>query len=60
VDIKYYFELQVQGQYLRAEIDGVKLFEVTDGDSRLDGGCVAYVVDEACILSSSMTVSPAH
>jgi hypothetical protein len=56
VDIKYDFELQVRGQQLRAALDGVQLFEVHD--ARLDGGAVAYVVDEACILSSSVTVGP--
>jgi len=60
VDINYSFELQVHSQGLFAKIDGVKLFEITDDDTRLDSGCIAYVVDEACILSSSMTVSPAH
>jgi ADP-ribosylglycohydrolase len=57
VDIMYDFELQVRGQQIRASLDGVQLFEVHD--ARLDGGAVAYVVDEACILSSSVTVGPA-
>ena len=50
VDTNYRFELQVHGQLLLATIDGAKLLEVTDGDTRLDGGCIAYVVDAACIL----------
>ena len=58
VDINYTFELQIQGNMLRAGLNGVQLFEVQDDDARLDCGAIAYLVDEACVLSASVEISP--
>jgi len=59
VDINYTFDLQIQGNILRAGLNGVELFEIQDDDTRLDCGAIAYLVDEACVLSASMEISPA-
>jgi ADP-ribosylglycohydrolase len=58
VDINYTFDLQIQGNMLRAGLNGVQLFEIQDDDTRLDCGAIAYLVDEACVLSASVEISP--
>jgi len=58
VDIEYDFALRVEGSRLRASIDGATLFDVTDEVAGLESGCIAYVVDEACIFSGAMSVMP--
>ena len=59
VDINYTFDLQVQGNMLRASLNDIQLFEVQDADTRLDCGAIAYLVEEACVLSTSVEISPA-
>ena len=58
VDINYTFDLQIQGNVLRASLNDIQLFEVEDEDTRLDCGAIAYLVEEACVLSASVEISP--
>ena len=58
VDINYKFDLQVRGNTLRASLNDIQLFEVEDEDTRLDCGAIAYLVEEACVLSASIAISP--
>ena len=59
MDINYKFDLQIQGNMLRASMNDIQLFEVQDEDTRLDCGAIAYLVEEACVLSASIEISPA-
>ena len=58
VDINYTFDLQIQDNVLRASLNDIQLFEVEDEDTRLDCGAIAYLVEEACVLSASVEISP--
>jgi hypothetical protein len=53
----YALRLQVSGNRLQGWIDGVQLFDCIDGDTPLDGGSVALVVEEGCITCDSVSVS---
>ena len=59
VDINYTFDLQIQGNVLRANLNDIHLFEVHDEDTRLNCGAIGYLVEEACVLSASVEISPA-
>ena len=59
VDVNYTFDLQIQGNVLRASLNDILLFEVHDEDTRLNCGAIAYLVEEACVLSASVEISPA-
>jgi len=58
VDRDYAFDLRVEGNRITGSIDGIALFQVEDTDRPLDGGGVAYLIEEGCILSEAFSVSP--
>ena len=51
------FSLSVSGNQVSGSIDGQTLFTVTD-DNPLDGGGVAFVVEEGRIMSEGVEVTP--
>jgi ADP-ribosylglycohydrolase len=52
------FRLRVTGNRIHGWIDGQSLFDVSDNTDPLDGGGVAFVVEEGRIMSEAMTVKP--
>ena len=52
------FTLSVAGSQITASIDGRTLFTVTDNDSPLTGGGVAFVVEEGRVMSEGVEVTP--
>lgn len=52
------FRMSVTGNRIQAGIDGQPLFDVWDNDHPLEGGGVAFVVEEGRIMSGAMTVTP--
>jgi len=54
----YGFRLAASGSHIEASIDGRPLFAVDDTDRPLDGGGVAFVVEEGRIMSDEMRVGP--
>lgn len=58
VEIDYALRLQVESANLRAWIDGQLLFEVEDIENPLQGGGVAFVLEEGHMMSESMWVKP--
>lgn len=53
----YDLRLDVQGTYIEARIDGDLLFAVDDSDRPLNGGGVAFVVEEGRVMSNEMRVA---
>ena len=56
----YALNMQVSGNQIKAWVDGDLQFDVTDVDTPLSGGAVAYTVDLGHIASQAMTVKPVH
>jgi hypothetical protein len=56
----YTLKVHVSGNQLKAWVDGVLQFDITDEGSRLSGGGVAYVVDQGHLSSQAMTVKPTN
>jgi hypothetical protein len=52
------FALAVEGNRIRAAIDGNTIFTVSDQDSPLTGGGVAFVVEEGRVMSDAVKVGP--
>jgi hypothetical protein len=50
--------MEVSGNQIRAWIDDELKFEIVDEENPLQGGGVAYVVDQGHIGSQAMTVKP--
>lgn len=48
---EYHLRLQVQGSILRAWVDDAMLFEVEDQKDLLDGGGVAFILEEGTMMS---------
>jgi ADP-ribosylglycohydrolase len=57
-DATYDLRLEVQGNRLRAIIDGEEIFEVEDDDRPLTGGAVALVCEEGRLESEVVRVQP--
>ena len=57
-DLTYELRLRVQGNRLRASIDGEGIFDVEDKDRPLTGGAVALVCEEGRAESESVRVRP--
>ena len=57
-DVAYDLRLRVQGNRLRASIDGAEIFDVEDGDRPLEGGAVALVCEEGRTGSEVVRVRP--
>lgn len=55
-DAAHRFALRVRGARVAALIDGKIVFDVEDGDAPLEGGAVAYVVEEGHLSSDSIGV----
>jgi hypothetical protein len=53
----YELALDVEGENLRASIDGEVLFEVVDRHRALASGAVAFVCEEGCMTSDSLEVT---
>jgi hypothetical protein len=53
----YELAIDVDGNQIRAEIDGVHLFSIVD-DEPLAGGGVGLVVEEGCLSSGAVRVTP--
>jgi ADP-ribosylglycohydrolase len=53
----YDLEIDVEGDRLRASVDGRSLFEVVDGDRPLAAGAAAFVCEEGCLTSEALEVS---
>ena len=54
----YYLSLTVAGNWITAEINGQKLFEVQDGSNPLTGGAVALVCEEGRTATQTVRVQP--
>jgi hypothetical protein len=54
----YQLKLEVSGNQIKAWIDDELQFELVDEESPLQGGGVAFVVDQGHISSQAMTVKP--
>jgi hypothetical protein len=52
------FRLRVAGNRIQGWIDGQPIFDVVDADRPLNGGGVAFVVEDGRIMSEAMTVTP--
>ncbi|NIT51398.1 MAG: ADP-ribosylglycohydrolase family protein, partial [Phycisphaerae bacterium] len=52
----YQLKMEVSGNQIQAWIDGELQLEVVDEENSLQGGGVAYVVDQGHISSQAMTV----
>jgi ADP-ribosylglycohydrolase len=52
------FALALEGNRIRAAIDGKTLFTVSDQDSPLTGGGIAFVVEEGRVMSDAVKVGP--
>ena len=57
-DVTYELRLEVQGNRLRASIDGEEIFDVRDGDRPLTEGAVALVCEEGRMESEVVRVRP--
>jgi ADP-ribosylglycohydrolase len=57
-DITYELCLKVQGNRLRASIDGEEIFDMKDDDRSLTGGAVALVCEEGRMESEVVRVRP--
>ncbi len=57
-DVTYELRLKVQGNRLRASIDGEEIFDVEDHDRPLTGGAVALVCEEGRTESEVVRVRP--
>lgn len=57
-DVTYELRLEVQGNRLRASIDGDEIFDVEDDDRPLRGGAVALVCEEGRMGSEVVRVRP--
>ena len=57
-DVTYELRLEVQGNRLRASIDGEEIFDVEDDDQPLTGGAVALVCEEGRMESEVVRVRP--
>ncbi len=57
-DVTYDLRLEVQGDRLRASIDGEVVFDVRDEDRPLTGGAVALVCEEGRAESEAVRVRP--
>ncbi|MBI1300015.1 ADP-ribosylglycohydrolase family protein [bacterium] len=55
-DAVHTFTVQVDGQQIHAAIDGNSLFNVEDTDRPLDGGGVAFVIEEGRIAGEGVNV----
>ena len=53
----YELALDVEGEHLRASVDGQVLFEVVDRDPALASGAVAFVCEEGCMTSEALEVT---
>lgn len=58
LDVTYELRLKVQGNRLRASIDGEEIFDVQDDDRPLTGGAVALVCEEGRTESEVVRVRP--
>ena len=56
LDKAYALNLRVEGQTIRASVDGHVLFEVQD--DTLSGGAIALLVDTGSIATEGVRVSP--
>jgi ADP-ribosylglycohydrolase len=54
----YQLKMEVSGNQIQAWIDDELQFEIVDEENHLQGGGVAYVVDQGHISSQAMTVKP--
>ena len=57
---RYEIVLIVEGDRIRAKIDGNQLFDVADARQPLTGGGVAFVVEEGCVDGGDVWVQPVH
>jgi hypothetical protein len=57
--VPYNLQLQVNGNRLRASVDGVPLFDVQDNDRPLSDGAIALVIEEGRMATEAVTVGPA-
>lgn len=53
----YDFRLAATGPHIQASIDGQTLFAVDDTERPLDGGGVAFVIEEGRVMSDEMRVA---
>jgi ADP-ribosylglycohydrolase len=53
----YELALEVEGEHLRASVDGVVVFDVVDRHPALASGAVAFVCEEGCMTSESLEVA---
>jgi hypothetical protein len=58
LDVTYELSLKVEGNRLRASIDGEEIFDVEDEDRPLTGGAVALVCEEGRTESEVVRVRP--
>ncbi len=56
-DAVHTFSLEVEGQRIQAAIDGTILFDITDEERPLDGGGVAFVIEEGRIASDGVKIN---
>jgi ADP-ribosylglycohydrolase len=54
----YQLKMQVSGNEIKAWVNDVLQFEVTDSNNPLTGGGVAYAVEQGNVTSQAMTVKP--
>jgi ADP-ribosylglycohydrolase len=54
----YRLRLEVEGERLRASIDGQAVFDVTDTDQPLLDGAVGLVCEVGCLMTDEVRVSP--
>jgi ADP-ribosylglycohydrolase len=54
----YLLNLAVQGDRIRASVDGALLFDVVDRERRLTGGGIALVCEEGRVATDEVTVAP--
>ena len=58
-DRPYELTLEANGNWLRAWLDGVLLFEIEDVERPLTGGSVGLIVEDGCLSADWVTVEPA-
>ena len=57
-DREYVLELAVSGANIEARVDGTRFFDVDDTDHPLLSGGVGLIVEDGCLSSDAVTVSP--
>ncbi len=50
--------LAAEGKHLKARANGKQIFELDDAIQPIDGGAFALVVEEGCVESGPVTISP--